>query len=1056
MDYSAPATARHHVTAVLVAHDGARWLPTALAALSAQLRTPDRLVAVDTGSTDETLELLAAAPELDAVATLPRRTGFGAAVAAGLALAAETGSLPAMRAQQWVWLLHDDCAPHPGALRALLEQATAEPSAGVLGPKVRGWAEPRALVEVGLTTDRAGRRETGLEGEELDQGQHDGVRDVLAVGTAGLLVRRELWDRLGGLDRALPIFGNDLDFGWRANLAGARVVVVSDAIVQHAAAAASGVRRPAGSGRPARRTRRRAGIYTLLANLPALTLLLLVPRLVLGATLGGLLRLTLRRPAAAADELLAVAGVLGHPLRLVRARWERRRTRTLPARAVRHLLADRRLRWRRRGDAIADWASRLVTPAGVRHGHQSRPPGGAGSGSGAPPETGLLHSLLWRPPVLLGAALVALALVTQHPLLRAGTLAGGRLLPAPSGAGDLWASYLASWHPTGAGTAAATPPYLALLAAAAVPLLGRAPLAVDVLLLGCVPLAGLSAYAAARRLTFRPGLRIWAAAAYALLPALTGAVAAGRLDAAVAMVVLPLVVSAAGRALVAERRDGWRTAWLAAFGLTVATAFSPLLYLLAVPLLLVALLLAVGVGARRGNRRRGARRALAAVVLLVIPPLVLMPWTGTLLRHPLQALTGFGPAAPGLVDPGLRPLDVLLLHPGGPGLPVIWLGAPLLAGALAGLARSSRWRLALAGCGLAVTGVAGGILLARVTAAPLGGGPVAPAWPGVATAVAGVGLLIASVVAADGLFGRLTAASFSWQQPLAVALAVAAAGVPLVAAGEWVRGAGDSVLERRPASALPAFVGAEVDGPARARALLLRPQADGTLRYALLRGPASRLGDADLPPAPGATARLSSLVRDLVAGRGGGVAERLRTAAVGYVYVPPPADPRLVRVLDASTGLSRVAAGSGVRLWRVAGTAARLTMVSPSGQVSAVPSGPTAASVALPAGPAGRQLVLAEPAEAGWRATVDGRPLTRRTSPGWTQAFVLPAGSGRLVLRHDDSGRRRDLLVQAVLLGVVLLLAAPAGRRPEETVSLPDPAPRVIDLRDDRPVVVRR
>ena len=46
------------------------------------------------------------------------------------------------------------------------------------------------LLEVGVTISGTGRRETGLEPGEYDQGQHDEVRQVLAVNTAGMLVRR--------------------------------------------------------------------------------------------------------------------------------------------------------------------------------------------------------------------------------------------------------------------------------------------------------------------------------------------------------------------------------------------------------------------------------------------------------------------------------------------------------------------------------------------------------------------------------------------------------------------------------------------------------------------------------------------------------------------------------------------------------------------------------------------------------------------------------------------------------------------------------------------------
>src|SRR5512135_1068320 len=69
------------VTALLVAHDGERWLPETLEALAAQERPPQLVLAVDTGSTDSTPQLLAAALGSSAVLTLPRETGFGAAVA---------------------------------------------------------------------------------------------------------------------------------------------------------------------------------------------------------------------------------------------------------------------------------------------------------------------------------------------------------------------------------------------------------------------------------------------------------------------------------------------------------------------------------------------------------------------------------------------------------------------------------------------------------------------------------------------------------------------------------------------------------------------------------------------------------------------------------------------------------------------------------------------------------------------------------------------------------------------------------------------------------------
>src|SRR5690606_40487048 len=162
----------------------------------------------------------------------------GAHTAAGHGSGAHAASVPQPDGQgdrtEWIWLLHDDCAPAPDALACLLRTADTDPGIAVLGPKVRDWDDRRVLRELGFTVDAAGRRETGLDRREFDQGQHDGVRDVLAVGSAGMLVRRDVWDRLGGFDVEYGIFRDDLDFCWRVHAAGPRVVTASDAVVYHA------------------------------------------------------------------------------------------------------------------------------------------------------------------------------------------------------------------------------------------------------------------------------------------------------------------------------------------------------------------------------------------------------------------------------------------------------------------------------------------------------------------------------------------------------------------------------------------------------------------------------------------------------------------------------------------------------------------------------------------------------------------------------------------------------------------------------------------------------
>ena len=226
--------ARDFVVAVVVAHDGARWLPRLLSALGTASRSADLVVGVDTGSSDASASLLRASAAVDIVVEASRESGFGSAVSSGLEAAAP--ALPGVE-DGWIWLLHDDCAPAPDALERLLDVVAAEQDVAVVGCRMRAWPSGRRLLEVGVTITGTGHRETGVELGEYDQGQHDELRDVLAVSSAGMLVRRDVWRSLGGFDPELPLFRDDVDFGWRAAAAGHRVVVAGGAAVFHAEAA---------------------------------------------------------------------------------------------------------------------------------------------------------------------------------------------------------------------------------------------------------------------------------------------------------------------------------------------------------------------------------------------------------------------------------------------------------------------------------------------------------------------------------------------------------------------------------------------------------------------------------------------------------------------------------------------------------------------------------------------------------------------------------------------------------------------------------------------------
>jgi GT2 family glycosyltransferase len=1021
---------------VLVAHDGASWLPEALTALATSTRIPSRVICVDTGSTDESVGLMTAA--YGDVLELPRDTGYGAAVAAALDGAPPTA---------WVWLLHDDMAVEPTTLQALIEHAEQSPSAVLLGPKVRDWNDPRVLVEVGITTDAAGHRETGLERREYDQGQHDDIRDVLAVGTAGALVRRDVWDAVGGLDPQLPVFRDDLDLGWKVNAAGHRVVIVPTARIRHVRAATTGHRETDAAPGRATGTDRKHALYVLLAHVGVLRLIGLLPRLVLATGFRSLILLLTRQVAAAGDEWRALAGTLGRPSRMRVARRDRAAQRTVPAGQLRPLFASRTVRIRARLGALGDWMSGGEAPG-------TNPLGALGDPGPEGPDdaddldlggSGALGRLLRRPSVLLFASLTVVTLLAERAVLpvQGGLLSGGTLLRAPQGARDLWGSYFAAWHDVAVGTGKPAPPGTAALAALSTLLLGKPWLAVDVLLLASVPLAGVTAYLAARRLVRHLYLRVWAAATWALLPVATGTVAAGRLDAAAVQIALPLLVLAGGRLLTDDPRvEGWWRAWALGLALGLTCGFAPLLWPLAAAALLLGALVNLAL-------RGGRRRALAAVIVAVVPGAMLFPWSLDALQHPSAFVAGIP-----VVSAKLPTWHLLLLDPGGPGVPATYLTGGLVLLGLAGTVRLAFRRLALACWGVAVIGLAGAVVLNTIR---LEGQPV---WPGLALQISGLAVLIAALVAANGARTRLARSSFGWRQLLSGLLAVSAAALPVLAAAGWmVRGA-DGPLRRDDKLLLPAFAQAELAASPGRRVLVVAPAAVDQVAYAITGSDGARLGDATFRSADGQRRALDAVVADLVSPRGSDAAEALSTRAVRYVAMRSgPGTDGLAAGLDAQTGLVRRTSGAVV-LWQVVAPSSRLSVLPPAlatialadqraptedllrkGPPTALPAGPEGARTTVAPGPSGRLLVLADATDSHWTATLDGKPLARRTAWGWAQGFVLPANGGRLALHYDGGRRTVALWAEAALFAVVLVLSAPgAGRRRglEDDVTMED------------------
>jgi GT2 family glycosyltransferase len=859
------------VGAILVAHNGATWLPKVLASFADMFHAPIAWQVVDVSSTDGSAELLRESFGSERITYAPSGTGFGEAVRLGLE------SLPRT---DWVWLLHDDSAVLPGTLSGLLDTATSAPDVAVVGPKIREWPSLRRLLEVGLTITATGGRETGLETGEPDAGQHDRPRDVLAVNTAGMLVRRDVWDEVGGFDPNLPLFFDDIDFGWRVARAGYRTRTAPTAVLFHAESSRRGTR-PRTAGDVPHWEARRAAIYTLLANSPMPRFLFQYVRLFFGSLLRVLALLVGKDPEAASDELLALRSAYVHPLRLARARRRRTSTTVRTHREMRHLLAAPWLPYQHGFDAARETVTALVRPEAIATvGRRST------TLDQAPEEADDLDdgpSLLARRPWLTTVlVLVVLSLVAGRGLLGGG-LHGGVLPPAPGSTGDWWKLLFESHHDVGLPSSALPPAFVIPLAAVATPFWFHPGLVVSFLMLFAVPLAALTAHRLGRQVTPHRAARIVWAVSYALSVAATGAISQGRIGTVVALIVLPIIVNTAWQLAEAP---GLQLALRLGIWIALASAFAPVVLLLSFGGLLILLY----------SEGKWVSRQL--VVTAVVPLVLLGPWLFQRALRPWRMWWEAGYPVPG----GAKVLDVVLGRAGGPVSAPAWLTVGLLVLAVAAiLPRRTRLAVELAWL-VALLGLVGALLGTLLTYSTQSGPADIVPWVGIPVVLWIGGLATAVLVAAPEVF--------SLPRPALAVMVLVALVLPLGTGAWWlVRGESDPLASGRP-TVVPVFL-AERPGDT----LILTGSIARGVDYRVVAKDGPFLGQEAISRSTGENAELGAAIRRILAQATPADIKQLSAAGIDAIYAPD-VDPEVGRRIDAAAYLSP--AGSdrpGSRVW---------------------------------------------------------------------------------------------------------------------------------------------
>ena len=999
------------ITALLVVHDGVTWLPEVVASITSQSRSADQILAIDTGSQDASAKLLKGA-RIPTV-TLDRSTSFGQAIQYGLS------QLPAPieGVEEWLWILHDDCALDPHALEELTAAVVDRPNIVMAGPKLLGWHDRTHLLEVGISIATNGSRWTGLEPQEYDQGQHDGNHEVLSVSTAGALIRREVFEELGGFDSNLELFRDDVDFGWRVHTAGHSVLAVTSAIAFHAQAASSERRAIDIAGAPLHRPLlldRRNAAYVLLANSSWWKLPLLTLQLLGGAAIRSIAYLFAKLPGYASDEILAIASLFTHPGELLTARKVRKGQRLVSSGVVGRFIPSRWTQLRSGASRIIENIRTRIFPDDAAEDLPviSDLEINEDEDILQPLQNNLWRTIFTKPLVIASTFLLILTFGwTRH---RWGAISGGALAVSPSGTSDIWKFFLESWHHVGMGSNIVAPAWVLFVGAGSLVTLGNVSLFISLFFIVAPFLALWSAQRYLRNLTTSSVLTAISALLYALSPIAISAINGGHLGVVVLLILFPIFLTHLGDWKKVEERS-IRNLFAISLFFWVLQTFNPALIII---LLITSLYFIVldYLAANRNYRDPLFLKRLTRRSIVLFTPLILaLPTSLTYITHPSRLLIEIG-----IMQPGGGGNLALLANPGGVGSLPWWSISPItLLLVVTYFSTAAARRYATYGIGFLLSGA----VLASLQVAGNGSTSKDYVYAGTFLVIATALSVIATVIMFDDVRSRLENTHFNYQH-IAVGLVILLSATYTVTSSIWVFSAGAaSPLQRKADPVLPAFLAVEAD----AKTLVIRPVEEEShrgLAYYIARGGEITLGQPDV--AIENTATITRAVEGLIDNTGVGSSKVFSSFGIKYIFVKNPANQELIQTIDGLGGFNRASATDSGTVWKVAQPTGRAIFTDFEGEQSVL-----AIELGRVKVPGAGTITLTENYSQGWQALAQGVRLERTENQyGLPEFKVFEAGE--IDFLHDGTSRRAWLSLFLISLITSIVMALPAGRRRRE------------------------
>ncbi len=211
------------VSVVIVAYNGKDWLLGCLPSILAQTYSPIEIIIVDNASSDPLDKWIKEKFPQAKVLTLAKPHTIPAANNCGVTSAAG----------DYFLLLNQDTRLEPNAVAEMVAVIESDLSCVAVAPKLRIYWAPAFLNGIG---NRVLVNSWGTDNAigHLDLGQFDHWDEIPSACTAAALFSRWGWEEVGAMDEGFPMYYDDPEWSYRAQLAGYLVLAAPKSVVYHA------------------------------------------------------------------------------------------------------------------------------------------------------------------------------------------------------------------------------------------------------------------------------------------------------------------------------------------------------------------------------------------------------------------------------------------------------------------------------------------------------------------------------------------------------------------------------------------------------------------------------------------------------------------------------------------------------------------------------------------------------------------------------------------------------------------------------------------------------